>query len=357
MAQYENGVSVVICCHNSVHRLGTTLAHLVAQRVEPGLSWEVLLVDNGSTDTTASTAYNCWSRVDIPFRVVPEPRLGLSYARQRGLAEARYPIVSFIDDDNWVCPDWVQLSADIMGQFPSVAVCNGFAEAVCEVSPPAWFQKCMHMYASSPNDEVGDITWAPALPSGSGLGIRKEAWNALVSKGFQFVLTGRQGGRLSSGEDSELCIALRIAGWRFWRDPRLRFQHFIEAKRLTWAYLRRLNRESAESALAIIAYEIAERGHPVRIIDRARETWQWQTGRTLRRLTRNTRGALRLLFDNREGDHQALLAETMIARLVTLLKWRTQFTSQINQIRNSRWRKPPYANVCYAAPTDPTKAA
>lgn len=42
-----------------------------------------------------------------PLRVVLEPRLGSNLARERGLREARYELVSFIDDDNWVNENWV----------------------------------------------------------------------------------------------------------------------------------------------------------------------------------------------------------------------------------------------------------
>jgi GT2 family glycosyltransferase len=44
------GVSVVVCCHNSASRLPTTLHHLAAQEVPRDLGWEVIVVDNASTD-------------------------------------------------------------------------------------------------------------------------------------------------------------------------------------------------------------------------------------------------------------------------------------------------------------------
>ncbi len=66
-------VSVVLCCHNSVERLQPTLTHLAAVQVPPGMSWEVLVVDNASTDDTAARAAELWAQVGAPapLRVLP----------------------------------------------------------------------------------------------------------------------------------------------------------------------------------------------------------------------------------------------------------------------------------------------
>src|SRR5215468_3703384 len=99
-----DGVSVIICCYNSSTRLPDTLSHLGRQNVRPSIPWEVVIVNNASTDNTTVVAHQCWpSDAPTVLRVVYEPRLGLSHARSRGLSEARYEIVSFVDDDNWVC--------------------------------------------------------------------------------------------------------------------------------------------------------------------------------------------------------------------------------------------------------------
>ena len=50
------------------------------------------------------------------------PRAGQSFARLRGLAEARYEFLSFIDDDNWVCEDWVQIAYSQMLAHPDVGL-------------------------------------------------------------------------------------------------------------------------------------------------------------------------------------------------------------------------------------------
>ena len=64
-AERPVGVSVVICCHNSTERLSPTLAHLAAQQVPDGVDWEVLLIDNMSTDGTADMARSLWPAEEL----------------------------------------------------------------------------------------------------------------------------------------------------------------------------------------------------------------------------------------------------------------------------------------------------
>ena len=84
------GVSIIICCHNGAERLPETIRHIARQRVPAHIPWELLIIDNGSTDDTALVARKEWQkhRVDTYIRIVRESTLGLSYARARGFREA-----------------------------------------------------------------------------------------------------------------------------------------------------------------------------------------------------------------------------------------------------------------------------
>src|SRR6185437_5482655 len=65
------GVSVVICTYNGAARLPRTLAHLAAQENTGAIAWEVLVVDNASTDDTAEVARRCWpAHAPAPLRIV-----------------------------------------------------------------------------------------------------------------------------------------------------------------------------------------------------------------------------------------------------------------------------------------------
>ena len=98
--------SVVLCTHNHADRLERTLADLAALK-PPQAAWEFLVVDNGCTDgTPALLARHVWP-VDWNVRIIREEQLGLSNARNRGIAEARGDYVIFMDDDETADPDWL----------------------------------------------------------------------------------------------------------------------------------------------------------------------------------------------------------------------------------------------------------
>ena len=221
----SRGVSVIVCCHNSSERLPTTLEYLNAQECD-SIPWEIVLVDNASTDDTANVARNIWSHsaCRTPLRVVTEANLGLAFARQRGVSEADYEFLCFVDDDNWVSRDWVKRVWNVMTRNPRVAACGGTSQAEFGTNRPAWFDSYAHLYAVMPESEVnGDVTFSRTL-WGAGLTIRRSALNQLSEQfGFESVLVGRRGTQLSSGEDTELCLALRLAGWSLWLEPSLKF--------------------------------------------------------------------------------------------------------------------------------------
>ncbi len=92
----SSGVSVIIPVHNATTTLEATLNSVVHQT---HAIWELVIVDDGSTDGTRAMAEG-WARRDQRFRVLHQERLGVSAARNRGLREARCSIVLFLDGDD-----------------------------------------------------------------------------------------------------------------------------------------------------------------------------------------------------------------------------------------------------------------
>ena len=336
----EPGVSVVICCHNAAQRLPVTMEHLSKQVVPDGIAWEVLVVDNGSTDGTAEVALQAWTGDPQKLRVVPESRPGLIYARIKGFQTSRYEFVSFVDDDNWVCRNWVHTVYDVMTASPQTGVCCGFNEAHCEIPAPGWFSTCCGAYAVSTVDtEFGDITNSAQLPFGAGMTIRRGTWDFLAARGFEFILTGRLGNRIVSGEDWELCTAIRQAGWRLWREPALKLVHFMEARRLTWAYCRKLYRAGGASYVGHDIYRIAMEPKPANLLGRLRETWQWQLWYVFQQLLAAPRRLWNAIVSSREGDPDVLWLESRLGRISMLLGWRSEFRRNVRRVRAAQWRR------------------
>src|SRR2546421_3885012 len=257
--QGEEGVSIVLCCHNSAKRLPETLAHLAKQRVNSDTRWEVLVIDNASTDATSQVARQCWPKQGpAPLRVVAEPRTGQANARLRGLSEARYEFLSFIDDDNWVCEDWVRLVASVMMRRPEVGILGGSSSPVFETDRPAWFHNFQILYAISPETwQRGDFTDNPGVIWGAGITVRKCAWRSIQAHGCPQLMSGRIKNSLAAGEDNELCYQFRLAGWKLWYEPSLHFRHYLPAGRLRWDYARRLSFGSGQASAKLQPYSMA----------------------------------------------------------------------------------------------------
>src|SRR6476620_7371103 len=97
-------VSVVVPTRNRSRLLRATLESLLAQSA-PGINYEVLVIDNDSSDDTAQLVAS-YGHADL-IRYFHEPRTGASYARNRGIAESTAPILAFTDDDCRPSPSWV----------------------------------------------------------------------------------------------------------------------------------------------------------------------------------------------------------------------------------------------------------
>jgi glycosyltransferase involved in cell wall biosynthesis len=114
-------LSVILPTFDRAGSLKRALDALLRQTALPG-SYEVIVVDNNSTDGTAGVVALFDDR---RVRLVAEPRQGLSYARNTGLAAARGRIAAFTDDDVEVAPDWVETIVSSLGRHPHVAGLGG----------------------------------------------------------------------------------------------------------------------------------------------------------------------------------------------------------------------------------------
>jgi glycosyltransferase involved in cell wall biosynthesis len=257
LSSQQAGISVLICTYNGAKRVTATLQHLAKQQLPSFIPWEVLLVDNNSSDDTLAIGAACWQNcgAPVPLRLLRQPIAGKSHALELGFLQAQYRYICIVDDDNWLAPNYLNLAWEIMEAHPDVAAVGGVGRPVCEVEPPAWFDDFAIDYAAGRQAQAsGDITSVPGFLYGAGSFIRRAAWERIHQAGFKSLLTGRNGSKLSSGEDNEMCYAFALAGYRIWYDERLTFEHFIPASRLNWNYVRRLYQGNATSEVELRPY-------------------------------------------------------------------------------------------------------
>ncbi len=238
----RQGISVIVCCYNSSQRLAATLKHLALQQVNDNLLWEVILVDNASTDDTHETAQGAWKKYgnkNIDFQITDESRPGLSHAREKGIQTSKYEYLIFCDDDNWLHEDYLQIAFDTLSAKPQVAALGGRSTAVADEPLPEWFEASKNNYAVGRQaGSSGDVSHRKHL-WGSGLALRKSLYRRAFA-GYPSLLTGRKGQELSSGEDSELCMRFILMGYRLYYLETLRFEHYISSNRLNIEYSNKL---------------------------------------------------------------------------------------------------------------------
>lgn len=232
----ELGVSVIICCYNSAARLPETLKHLAMQRVPEDINWEIIVIDNASTDNTHEAAINDWKKYQTShtdFRVLNQSIPGKNNAFDLGIKEAKYEYLLTCDDDNWLNENYVATVFGIMSADTKIGVLGGLGIETAEQPALLDQQKLKQLTA------CGSQTWAETehWVYGAGATFRKSIILSLIKKGWQLITPGRVGAKLNGGEDAEFCFIIYLSGYKIIADDRLIFKHFIPLKRQTLGYL------------------------------------------------------------------------------------------------------------------------
>jgi hypothetical protein len=246
--------TVILRTHNpQMAFLGRVLEALRRQTLPPD-RWELLLVDNAS-DTPVS------GRVDLSWhplsRIVPEPRLGSTWACIRGIEDASGEVLVFVDDDNVLCLDYLEKALEIGRSHPFLGAWGGAVTGEFEGEPPGWSRPYLGYLAlrDPPGDRWGnspEIT--ECLPCGAGLCIRSEVartWARRSTEDPRRLSLGRIGKGLGSGEDADMVFTSCDLGLGMGVFPSIRLTHIIPARRLSIEYFERLVRDMHRSTVVL----------------------------------------------------------------------------------------------------------
>lgn len=222
-------ITVTIQTYNRSAVLAETLESLRPLRCPAGVEYEILVVDNNSTDGTPEVIRKYCGLLAPRLRSVFEPRQGLSHARNRALAEARGEVVSFLDDDVIVDPDWLEAVAGAF-QEHGAAVVGGKSYLIFRSHRPAWLSEHYEFFLS--RLDYGDqvIVGIERDLYGLNFSVRKDI--GLQAGGFDPSL-GRCGGvSLRSGEESDLLRRIRDLRGVIVYEPKAVVGHIIPEQRL-----------------------------------------------------------------------------------------------------------------------------
>ena len=227
--------SVVVCTRNRSSRLGEACAALLGVSPPAG-GWEIVIVDNASTDDTRAVADRMQRGAGDLVRVVEERTIGLSAARNRGIAESRGELIAFLDDDAFPDPSWLDALATALDG-DRVLCAGGPVEPLVEGELPEWFQGRFLPYLTvwDLGDKAIDLRYNE-YPRGANIAFRREAFDRF---GVFSAHLGRSGRSLLSCEETELCLRLERGGFRTVYAPRARVRHSTPVDRLTPAWMER----------------------------------------------------------------------------------------------------------------------
>lgn len=230
-------ITVAICTWNRAELLAQTLEAAAAMVVPEDLTWELLVVDNNSSDRTPEILTGFADR--LPLRSILERELGLSHARNAAVENAAGEIIVWTDDDVLVRPDWISAYHDAFRAYPESVLFGGPVEPWYEGTPPDWMETGIRLlpgvFAVVNHGEVEKALSEEILPWGANFAIRTE-----VQREFPYdPELGRLGDSLRSGEESAVMMSILQAGYQGRWVPEAGVRHFIPKVRQREGFVRR----------------------------------------------------------------------------------------------------------------------
>lgn len=231
-------ITLLICTHNRGERLRETLDAVYKMDRLGGRVAELLIVDNASTDDTPRIVDEIIAAGPaIPTRRVLEPAIGAINARRRAVHEAETPLIAWLDDDVIPSVSWAAAILSRVDQCPRAGIVGSRITLRWESGPTRLANRFRTQLAEQ------DLGERPQMLRGAGDGLATAALaarkQAILDSGWleHAYLCGPNGQQLSRGEDYEMVIRTRLAGWETWYEPTATVEHIIPASRQTDAYL------------------------------------------------------------------------------------------------------------------------
>lgn len=225
-------ISVVICTYNRSTLLNSCLLSLTEQAADMN-SFEVLVIDNNSTDDTHDVATEFVNN-HSNFRLFFEPCQGLSHARNRGWKEAHGQYVAYIDDDAVAYPDWISSIAAFIARHPDSGIFGGPYDAFFLSPKPEWFPP---EYGSLfLGDQERCVKLGSEWITGSNMVIKKELFCRYG--GFNPML-GMNGGKEAYGEEVNLFLHMHEKGVPIVYVPSVKVSHLVADYKMSLTWLLR----------------------------------------------------------------------------------------------------------------------
>ena len=250
----EPSISVIICTYNRDKFIGEALNCLAKQTLPAG-NFEIIVVDNRSTDNTASIAKKFIAdHPELQARYVMEPNKGLSFARNRGIQEARASIVTYIDDDAEVTPHFLESIVSFLQANSSVVGVGGkVIPKYSESGEPKWISKYLNGFVGRMDfgDRPKQFDSKMKYPTGCNMTYTKEILQK--AGGFNNELTFRS-------DDKYIFHQVTKFSDNVYYVPEALLYHNIDNDRLSFPNFKKLFLKSGNEEMIRVRSEIGTPG-------------------------------------------------------------------------------------------------
>jgi len=255
-----SGISIIICTYNGESRLVPTFQALINQDIPECLKWEILIIDNASTDNTKQISEKFFKEFanQIDYKILFEPKPGKANALKRGYDNAQYDLMLLCDDDNWLQAQYISTVFEIFKNNPEIALLGGYGIAEFRNDKiPNNFEKWQHCFACGKYHLTGYLKNGDFSIWGAGSVLKKSGWMELTQNGFEFLNSTKAGKAM--GEDVDLAKAVSFWGYKLYFDERLWFYHDLSGERITDKNLLQQVKKNFKNSTLLLIYLIADK--------------------------------------------------------------------------------------------------
>lgn len=337
-------ITLLTCTHNGEENIELVLEAIAKQTDISQELFEILVVDNASTDNTSEIATATIKSLNLNGRVLFESRLGKINAFLKGIYEARGALISIIDDDNYIKPGFIRHTLEVFERYPDVGMVGSSNSILSEQPLPSWFMWTCGYYACSQPwldepkhiDQDGIVVSQTAFIPGAGSTFRVKPLLNCLDKGYSFFNDTLRGRNMKvTGEDLEVCCLLGSTGYRFAYNPRIQINHAIKSDRLSLKYFKVLCKTMGAGSLGIdpflFTYKVSNEKWLLKW------TWQWQL---LSKLKLYFHLLLLRVFSNFNEEHRFLNWRERVkcvGAIQRILSERGKYTQHIYQVAAGEW--------------------
>ena len=260
--------SIIICTYNREKLLPLALNSIIKQTLSVD-KFEVILVDNNSTDSSPKI-FSDFARTnpDINARYITESKQGLSFARNRGIREAAGDIVTFMDDDALLDPEFGRVNVEFFDKHPGINAIGGKILLHFLTCKPFWLNPFLSSLLGYFNPGSKESRFRRTYFRGSNMSFRL----SLFEKYDPFNTgLGRVGKNLEGSEEKEIFYRLKNAGEEIWYVPDAIVLHLVPEERTGIDFIRRQATGAGTSQRKMVL----SRGKASYIFSMLREIAKW----------------------------------------------------------------------------------